>query len=57
MALRKYRYTIRKMNKPTPRHSVSGNWGVWDSLNSRWVLNAEFVNKPRARRIADLMNK
>lgn len=57
MAPGKYRYTLRKMNKPKPRHNVSGDWGVWDSLNNRWVLNAEFLNKPRARRIQDALNK
>lgn len=51
------RYLIRKMNLPMPRHNVSGDYGVWDSKFGRWVLNAQFLNHTRARKLARLMNK
>lgn len=51
------RYLVKKMNKPKPRHNVSGEYGVWDRDNNRWVLNAEFVDERKARKIAYAMNK
>lgn len=51
------RYKVRKMDRPSPRHNVSGNFGVWDSTNNRWVLNAEFIKESKAKRIARLMNE
>ena len=50
------RYKVRKMFGPKPRHNVSGDYGVWDSQEDRWVLNATFINKPKAKRIAYVMN-
>lgn len=50
------RYKVKKMNKPKPRHNVSGDYGVWDSSHNRWVLNAEFIDISRAKRIMTVMN-
>lgn len=50
------RYTVRKMNKPKPRHNPVGEYGVWDRTYNRWVLNAEFLRQSKANRIADVMN-
>lgn len=50
------RYKVRRMNRQEPRHNISGKYGVWDSKDDRWVLNAEFINKNKASRIAYLMN-
>lgn len=40
-----------------PSRNASGEYGVWDRTYDRWVLNAEFIKEPRAKRIAFVMNK